>query len=456
MLPDAFLTRMQTLLGDEYIDFLASYDQAPSVGLRVNTLKLTPDQFSRIAPYPLTPIPWSPSGFIIPPDERPGKHPYHAAGLYYIQDPAAQSVAELLLPQPGERILDLSAAPGGKTTHIASLMKNRGVLVANDIHSKRVHDLAKNIERWGAQNVVILNETPPRLVEHFGSFFDRVLVDAPCSGEGMFRKDPAARVEWTPKLVESCAIRQDAILMDAARLVRPGGRLVYSTCTFAPEEDEQTIARFLVGHPDFEILEPPQFTGFSSGRPDWIGEDVYPEFSNTVRLWPHKALGEGHFVAVLQCKERGFLEEPRSWTPTPIPRDAQTYFDDFAESTLNWRPPQTRLALLGSHLYLLPEGATDLRGLHVIHWGWWLGTIKTKRFEPSHALGMGIKAEDARQRVDFFANDPETMAYLHGEVIPSSGKNGWVLVTVDGFPLGWGKRVQGRLKSHSPKWLRWI
>ena len=217
MLHKAFLSRMQAQLGDDYAAFLCSYEQPPDVGLRVNTLKLTPAQFTALAPdllppNPLSPIPWAPAGLTLPPDSRPGKHPYHAAGLYYMQDPAAQAVTELLAPQPGERILDLSAAPGGKATHIAAKLQGQGLLVANDIHPGRVRDLARNIERWGAQNVVITNEAPPRLADHFGAYFDRVLVDAPCSGEGMFSKDPAVRGAWAPSLVKNYALRQGLIL----------------------------------------------------------------------------------------------------------------------------------------------------------------------------------------------------------------------------------------------------
>ena len=193
---------------------------------------------------------------------EPGKHPYHAAGLYYLQDPSAMAVAELLDPQPGERVLDLAAAPGGKATHIAAKMQGQGLLVANEIHPKRAWELAGNLERWGAINVAITNETPERLAERFEDFFDRVLVDAPCSGEGMLRKGEAARVEWAPELVHGCALRQTTILEQAARLVRPGGRLVYSTCTFNPEENEGTVARFLDTHPEFELIEPSRRPGF--------------------------------------------------------------------------------------------------------------------------------------------------------------------------------------------------
>jgi NOL1/NOP2/sun family putative RNA methylase len=457
MLPEAFLSRMQIQLGNEYADFLASYEQPPDVGLRVNTLKLSPEQFTSLTTDAISPIPWCPAGFVVPPDSRPGKHPYHAAGLYYLQDPAAQAVAELLAPKPGERVLDLSAAPGGKATHLAALMQSEGLLVANDVHPKRVRDLAKNIERWGARNVAITNAMPPQLVAHFGAFFDRVLVDAPCSGEGMFRKDPASRLEWMPKLVDSCALRQDAILDDAAKLVRPGGVLAYSTCTFAPEENEGTLARFLEAHTEFELVAPPQFPGFYHGRPEWL-EGAYPdsELERSVRLWPHKAPGEGHFIALLRRSEDAseLPDSPAPFQVNNLPTEVQRDFVEFVESTLSWRPTSDRLALLGSYLYLIPEGLPDLRGLSVIHWGWWLGTAKKNRFEPSHALAMGLRAEDIRQSLLLDGNDLQLMRYLRGEVLPSPGTNGWVLVTVDGFPLGWGKRVQGRLKSHLPTWLR--
>ncbi len=461
MLPNAYLERMKLRLGDEFDPFIASYNDAPGIGLRVNTLKISPEEFSLISPYPLTRIPWSDAGFSLPLETRPGKHPYHAAGLYYVQDPSAMAVAELLDPKPGERILDLAAAPGGKTTHIAAKMKGQGVLVANDIHPRRVRELAKNMARWGARNVVILNETPQRLVDHFGASFDRVLVDAPCSGEGMFRKDPTACHEWTPKFVESCAVRQDGIMHAAAKLVRHGGWLVYSTCTFSPEENECTILRFLNSHPDFVLVEPNRSDGFSSGRPDWCSADADAPtkagLAQTVRLWPHKAPGEGHFIAILQrCENAHSVTLPNRFHPLSIPGDQKSYFKTFEDSSLRWRASSERLTLLGSYLYDLPEGMLDLRGLRVIHWGWWLGVMKVKRFEPSHALAMALTPADFKQVLRLTVDDAKTMAYLHGEVLPSPGPDGWVMVAVDGYPLGWGKRVRNRLKSHSPKWLRWM
>ena len=273
----------------------------------------------------------------------------------------------------------------------------------------------------------------------------------------MFRKDPAARGEWLPKLVDSCALRQDAILEDAAKLVRPGGVLAYSTCTFAAEEDEGTLARFLATHADFEMLAAPRFPGFDRGRPEWLA-DANPEMGldHAVRLWPHKAPGEGHFIALLHRLEdvAAHPKEPVSFQVAGLPAEVQRDFNEFCESTLSWQPPSKRLALLGSYMYLLPEDLPDLRGLSVIHWGWWLGIAKKNRFEPSHALAMGLRAVDVKQILPLQADDPELLRYLRGEVLPSEGPKGWVLVTVDGFPLGWGKRVQGRLKSHLPTWLR--
>ncbi|NUM48639.1 MAG: RsmB/NOP family class I SAM-dependent RNA methyltransferase, partial [Anaerolineales bacterium] len=324
-LPPAFLTRMQTLLGEEYDAFLASYAASPHVGLRVNTLKLSVEEFQTLAPFPLDPIPWNPTGFRVLESEtrpfdaaqgRPGLHPYHAAGLYYLQEPSAQAVAEILDPQPGERILDLAAAPGGKTTHIAAKMQNRGVLVANEIHPKRVWDLAKNLERWGARHVIITHETPERLADALPAYFDRVLVDAPCSGEGMFRKTPDAIRDWSPEFVAGCAMRQTNILDTAAQLVRPGGWLCYATCTFAPEENEHVIARFLASHPEFALVSPPQRPGFTPTSPSAPVPLFSPPPSSltTIRLFPHRAPGEGHFIALLQRQP-----SPQPSSPTPYP-----------------------------------------------------------------------------------------------------------------------------------------
>ena len=476
-IPGPFLARMEGLLGEEYGAFLASYDEAPDVGLRVNTLKIEAEAFRGLAPFDLKPLPWCAAGFtIVGDDAGAGKHPYHAAGLYYLQDPSAMAVAELLDPQPGERVLDLAAAPGGKATHIAALMQGEGLLVANEIHPKRAWELAGNLERWGVRNAAITNETPERLAGRFEGFFDRVLLDAPCSGEGMLRKSAAARVEWAPELVQGCALRQSGILEQAARLVRPGGRLAYSTCTFNPEENEGTIARFLAAHPEFEMVEPPRHPGFSAGRPDWIvvGAGLAPahglipapgdaqnrepaDLARAVRLWPHRAPGEGHFVAVMRKHDgEPASAAPRPWRTAKLARPVEIAYRDFCAAHLTRTPADERLALVGSYLYALPPDLPDLTGLRYLHPGWWLGTLKKDRFEPSHALALGLTTQDARRVCDLPADAPALAAYLRGEMPISPGEDGWTLVVVDGFPIGWGKRGGSRLKSHYPKGLRWI
>jgi 16S rRNA C967 or C1407 C5-methylase (RsmB/RsmF family)/NOL1/NOP2/fmu family ribosome biogenesis protein len=478
-IPGAFLDHIARLLGDEYPAFLASYDAAPGVGLRVNTLKIAPEAFRQLAPFELAAVPWCDAGFMLAGgSQEPGKHPYHAAGLYYLQDPSAMAVAELLDPQPGERVLDLAAAPGGKATHIAAKLRGQGLLVANEIHPKRAWELAGNLERWGATNVAITNETAERLSERFAGFFDRVLVDAPCSGEGMMRKGAAARLEWAPELVRGCASRQTAILGEAARLVHPGGRLVYSTCTFNPVENEGTVARFLDTHPEFELAEPPRRPGFAPGRPDWldigtVGAGLAPapdggrpqedaptgarsHLSRSVRLWPHLAPGEGHFIAVMRkCDAGPAAALPRPWRPARLPRPVETAYRSFCAESLTHPPIDVGPALVGSYLYALPAALPDLTGLRFLHPGWWLGTIKKDRFEPSHALALGLPSESAH-RVANRRIDAEIEAYLRGHPFTDVGEDGWSLVSVNGYTIGWGKRVAGILKSHYPRGLRWV
>jgi len=464
-LPPAYLERMAHLLGDEYKAFLASYNDSPCTGLRVNTLKLSAERFLTITPFHLEQIPWSPVGFrVIPPavgSHSPGKHPHHAAGLFYLQEPSAIAVAELLNPRPGERVLDLAAAPGGKSTHLAAKMENQGLLVANEIHPQRAWDLAENLERCGVRNATITNETPEHLAEHFGAFFDRVLVDAPCSGEGLFRKSPKARMEWNLKLVESCSIRQSKILESAARLVRPGGWLAYATCTFSPQENEARLARFLESHPEFEIIPSPRLPGFSAGHPEWLNPPAPDSLRGAFRLWPHRAPGEGHFIALLRRDDSQANSAFKPYHPGKIPTTVQRLYQEFIQENLVSIPTETRLELIGSYLYQLPADLPDLGALRRLHPGWWLGTMKKNRFVPAHALAMGLAKEDALRLVELVSSDPgQVNAYLRGESLSGErqGKTqpdgGWVMVTVDGFPLGWGKQVQGVIKNYYPHGLR--
>ena len=289
MLPEKFLARMQQQLGGEYDEYLRSLQRPRAVALRFNPLKGA----IPVLPFVGEPVPWEPMGYYYDPDSRPGLHPYHEAGVYYLQEASAMASAALLEPQPGEIILDLCAAPGGKSTQIAGRMQGQGLLVSNEINQKRAKVLSRNIERLGIGNAVVTGEAPAALADRFPGFFHRIMVDAPCSGEGMFRKEEAAITDWSEENVEMCARRQAEILDCAAAMLRPGGRLVYSTCTFAPQEDEEAVEAFLARHPEFEA-EPVNAPWFQESRPGMY------------RLWPHKLLGEGHFAAVLRkmdCEE---------------------------------------------------------------------------------------------------------------------------------------------------------
>ncbi|HEY3312762.1 MAG TPA: RsmB/NOP family class I SAM-dependent RNA methyltransferase [Anaerolineales bacterium] len=451
-IPVEFLDRMKNLLGEaDYPAFASSFNAAPVSGLRVNTLKLEPEKFKAIAPFALgETIPWCKSAFTLTGDERPGLHPYHMAGLYYLQDPSAMSPAGLLAPQPGERVLDLAAAPGGKTTHLAALMKGTGLLVANEIKNKRVGHLAQNVERWGAGNVVITNESPERLADHFGASFDRVLVDAPCSGEGMFRKDMGARADWSTEMVAGCAVRQKNILRVAARLVRPGGYLLYSTCTFAPEEDEGVIDQLLRDFPGFEVLPLPRFPGFTGGRPEWI--EAASSLTGAVRLFPHHLSGEGHFACLLQNNGLQAPARAREAAWTGLSKQAAGLWRAFAAG-LSADFPEDRLKTAGERLYYVPELTPDFGRLRIVHPGVWLGSFKKDRFEPAHPLALFLKPGQANNVYEMAPESRELAAYLRGESL-SVPAGGWTVVTTGGYPIGWGKGVQGTLKNHFPRgWL---
>jgi NOL1/NOP2/sun family putative RNA methylase len=449
-LPQEFQKKMQKLLGEEYGQFLESYQREPLQALRVNTLKMPVEEFQSISPFSLRPVPWASEGFYYEKVDRPGKHPYHEAGLYYIQEPSAMAVGALALPKPGERVLDLCAAPGGKTTHLASAMKGQGLLISNEIHSARAKILSTNVERMGIPNAIVTNETPESLAGRFPGFFDRIVVDAPCSGEGMFQKEEQAILQWSPENVSMCAGRQQAILEEAAKMLRPGGSLVYSTCTFAPEENEGTVSTFLKKHSEFSICQVPVFQGFSPGRPEWV--DALPETAGTFRLWPHHLEGQGHFAAVLKKEGEAFSQEYSRKLPQ-VDRATFQLYETFTSENLTKRPEGIPV-LFGEQLYFLPC-AISLKGLKVLRAGLHMGTVKKNRFEPSHALALSLKKQDVLRSFCLDSKSLETAAYLRGESLQAEGEKGWRLVLVDGFSLGWGKQTGGTLKNHYPKGLRW-
>ena len=373
MLPQAFMDRMKDQLGEEFPAFLQSLERPRAVALRFNPLKGA----APALPFVQQPVPWEPMGYYYDPQARPGLHPYHEAGVYYLQEASAMSAVALLDPQPGEKVCDLCAAPGGKTTQIAGRMMGEGFLLCNEINPKRAKILGRNIERMGVANALVTNEHPQNLAEKYAGFFDRVLIDAPCSGEGMFRKEEAAVTDWSQETVEMCARRQGEILHSGARLLKPGGRLVYSTCTFAPEENELAIENFLKQHPEFtrEPVEAPWFT---------------PAGEGAFRLWPHKLLGEGHFVAVLR-KNGGEETEVAQIAGEKLPRD----WESFAKE-LKIKLPKGKAVFFGTSLYWVPEDMPDIRRIKVVRPGLELGEVKKNRFEPAHALALWLKKLKSR------------------------------------------------------------
>lgn len=458
--PPAFAERLRGLLGAETEACLAAL-AAPAQGLRVNKLRLPAERFRALTPLRLEPLAFPDAGFRVVEGPRPGKHPHHAAGLYYLQDPGAMAVGALVAPRPGERVLDLAAAPGGKATHLAALMRDEGLLVANDVHAGRARELAGNLERMGVRNAVVTCEPAERLVEHFGAWFDRVLLDAPCSGESMFHKSEAAREAWTSEAVLGCARRQGELLRSAARVVRPGGLLVYSTCTFSPEENEQAVADFLRDEPGFRVEPLPAVPGAAPGLADRVVGDARAEgVEHTLRLWPHRVPGAGHYVAALRREgdANGDARPPRPERGAVAPsRRQRELLAEFAAAHLRGgEVGEGRLELRGPELYRLPGDAPAAAGrLRSVRPGWWLGTLHEKRFEPSHALAMAAGSDTAARTLDLRADEPEVLAYLRGEAIQGAGAAGWLVVRVDGFPLGWGKRVGHTVKNHYPKGLRW-
>lgn len=443
-LPKEFEIRMQDMLGDAYPAFVRSYEKNEMKALRVNTLKGSVEEFLEKAPFfertNIRKVPWECSGFYFDENTPFGKHPFHEAGVYYIQEPSAMTPVSYLEAQPKEKILDLCAAPGGKSTQIASYMKNEGILICNEIHPVRAKILSENIERMGIRNALVTNETPQRLSEVFGEYFDRILVDAPCSGEGMFRKNEEARREWSLENVKLCADRQDEILDCADLMLRAGGRLVYSTCTFAPEEDEGSVARFLMRHPEYEIVK-------------------------TEKLFPHLIDGEGHYLAVLQKAGevpngyQGFLKN--GLQKGILTNDVKEFlaFQNENLTTNLLEAKEERLLRFGEQLYLMPQEMPSIKGLKVLRAGLHLGTLKKNRFEPSHALALALKKADGKRSMELYAdwnkNDTSVInAYLNGLTLNYEGEKGWYLMTCAGYSIGWGKLAGQIMKNHYPKGLR--
>ena len=457
-LPIEFEKKMKAFLGNEWDDFLYSYDNNRFQALRFNTLKVqSPEERMRILNVlgisSDKKVSWANEAYYFDENVRPGKHPYHEMGLYYIQEPSAMSAAALLAPKPGMRVLDLCAAPGGKSTQLATYLGDSGLLVSNEINTQRSRILSQNIERMGIKNAIVTNEDSFVLASHFPGFFNAIQVDAPCSGEGMFRKLPEAIEQWSMENVAICAARQKEILDNAAVMLKPGGTIVYSTCTFSKEENEDVIEYFLERHPDFTLEE-------------------------MERFWPHKVDGEGHFVAKLvrrgsvdtgfksdrQTKKIKNNKNRKNETKPALTKENMKLLSEFLDETISedmaaWIK-NSRLVMFGEQLYRLPDMEVDIKGLKVQRAGLHIGEFKKQRFEPSHSLALALKLSEAKNVVKLTWDDPQTTGFFNGQSVMLSDeqtaecKKGWALVCVDGYPAGWGKVNGAQVKNHYPKGLR--
>lgn len=512
MLPEKFKMKIEQMLKGEADDFFESYNEEHYAGLRVNTLKVTPDELQKIAPCKLEQITWTEKGFYYDKEEKPAKHPYYYAGLYYIQEPSAMAPAAMLPIEEEDRVLDLCAAPGGKSTELGAKLNRTGMLVSNDISASRAKALLKNIEINGIPNALIVNEAPHKLAENFPEFFDKILVDAPCSGEGMFRKEPAIIKNWEQYGVGYYSKLQREILPSAIKMLKPGGYMVYSTCTFSTLEDEGSLKFILDNFPEMSVVKMDYDFG-DHGHPEWMEyeetlinenrsdldiekkleakEDKeyldcskYDQIKNAARLWPHKLHGEGHFVALLRknhmvCKEGVCMLNTSADTFSSKGRkrivqqsqiknskkvDLPEEFLNFIKD-INIDYDYSRFIINKGRIYYTPDKDMNLRGLRILRNGLLMGEIKKNRFEPSQALASSLSKEIYSNYVDLNIDEPEVIKYLKGETIELSEKqqarnshlkNGWGLVCVDGYSLGFAKVIGTTLKNkYLPGW-RWM
>lgn len=446
-LPEKFCENMKTILGDEYDDYVASFSRPQNTALRINPFK----EWCGFdyTDFNLRKVSWCQNGFYY---ENPnaGKTIQHDSGLYYIQDASAMAVVDLMDIRPHEKVLDLCASPGGKSTQIAERLQNTGLLVSNEIVPTRAKTLSSNIERMGITNALVLNESVEKISDTLPTFFDKVLVDAPCSGEGMFRKNHEAIIEWEKTDIVSCAERQYDILDKASKCVKGGGILTYSTCTFNLEENEKVIAKFCTLHPDFEIIKPDSAKIFSNGFDiRKIDNKCNIDTTKCIRLFPHKLECEGHFICVMKRKEIGNIEYKN--IKSNIGNKVRDIVKKWCKQN-NIIIDNDNMYQINDNIYILPEYSIDVKKVRFLRYGLHVGQILKDRFEPSHSLALAIKNP---QNTYIITNENELKNYLHGDILYSDNiSNGWVIICYQNIPIGWGKNVNGTIKNYYPKGLR--
>ena len=446
-LPITFVENMREILGEEGLaEYLESFEKPKFTGLRVNTSKISVEDFLRISPFRLRRVPWTRNGFYYTEEDAPTRHPYYYAGLYYIQEPSAMAPAAVLPVEKGERVLDLCAAPGGKATELGAKLNHTGFLIANDASASRTKALLKNLEVFGIPNLLVTSEMGDRLDRYFHEYFDKILIDAPCSGEGMFRKQAHMIPAWEKQGPEVFARMQREILRQAAELLKPGGLMLYSTCTFSKLENEGSIDGFLNEYPEFSLEEIPWSEGFCPGMPGLVGSRFPLE--RCVRLFPHKIDGEGHFLALLKkAGERTPNPPETKGKPAKLPAELEAFLKD-----VSMPMDPSRIAVKDTKVFLMPEGVGRCPGLRFLRSGLYLGELLKKRFEPSQAFAMALKKDEYASAIDLPASDERVIRYLKGETVEiedgeSTRPEGWQLFCVDGYPLGWGKLIRGTLRN---------
>lgn len=466
-LPEDFKIKYERLLGKESHAFFQAFEQPIQKGYRINPLKNNVNLIDTIDEGQVPYGKWGHFGPVF------GHSIDHVTGVVYSQEPSAQFVAEVLHPNPGERVLDLAAAPGGKSTHLAAFMQQDGLLWSNEIFMSRAKILSENIERIGVQNTIVSSQTPAELSQQLPHFFDKILLDAPCSGEGMFRKNAIAVTQWHHDFPQELADLQQEILREAVKMLRPGGELVYSTCTFSPEEDEQMIAWLLQEYPDFivETIVKTSGSHISDGHPEWADKQYTDgvttesrtatqiELKKTARLWPQKLNGEGHFVAKLKLSEHA-IPTPQTiqdLKPQVLDRDRQEILNAFIEETMrDFSVSGRQWVLFGERLYLAPNDTPDISKMKIVRLGLEMGTFKKKRFEPAHALALALHPKQFKQYYELSHDD--WAKFVHGDVIRPDSKfeKGWILLIANGNGVGWGRYVDGQIKNFFPKGLRFV